>query len=92
MGCGEEVLESSHRSFELPATDVEDITLLNKNERTGPDPDKFDGRPPGAAAPAPGPAERERAHLAHRTGLVSLGAGARQAACAPPPLRGSVRQ
>jgi 2,5-diketo-D-gluconate reductase A len=30
--------------FELPATDVEDITLLNKNERTGPDPDKFDGR------------------------------------------------
>ena len=30
--------------FELPADDVEDITLLNKNERTGPDPDKFDGR------------------------------------------------
>jgi 2,5-diketo-D-gluconate reductase A len=30
--------------FELPATDVEDITLLNKNERTGPDPDKFNGR------------------------------------------------
>jgi 2,5-diketo-D-gluconate reductase A len=30
--------------FELPATDVEDITLLNKNERTGPDPDKFAGR------------------------------------------------
>ena len=30
--------------FELPATDVEDITLLNKDERTGPDPDKFDGR------------------------------------------------
>jgi 2,5-diketo-D-gluconate reductase A len=30
--------------FELPATDIEDITLLNKNERTGPDPDKFDGR------------------------------------------------
>ena len=30
--------------FELSATDVEDITLLNKNERTGPDPDKFDGR------------------------------------------------
>ena len=30
--------------FELPANDIEDITLLNKNERTGPDPDKFDGR------------------------------------------------
>ena len=30
--------------FELPASDVEDITLLNKNERTGPDPDKFAGR------------------------------------------------
>ena len=30
--------------FELSATDVEDITVLNKNERTGPDPDKFDGR------------------------------------------------
>jgi 2,5-diketo-D-gluconate reductase A len=30
--------------FELTAADVEDITLLNKNERTGPDPDKFDGR------------------------------------------------
>jgi 2,5-diketo-D-gluconate reductase A len=30
--------------FELPATDVEDITLLNRNERTGPDPDKFNGR------------------------------------------------
>ena len=30
--------------FELSATDVEDITLLNKNQRTGADPDKFDGR------------------------------------------------
>jgi 2,5-diketo-D-gluconate reductase A len=30
--------------FELPAADVEDITVLNRNERTGPDPDKFDGR------------------------------------------------
>jgi 2,5-diketo-D-gluconate reductase A len=30
--------------FELPAADVEDITLLNKNERTGPDPDKFAGQ------------------------------------------------
>jgi 2,5-diketo-D-gluconate reductase A len=30
--------------FELPASDVEDITLLNKNERTGPDPDKLGGR------------------------------------------------
>jgi len=30
--------------FELSATDVEDITVLNKNERTGPDPDKFNGR------------------------------------------------
>jgi 2,5-diketo-D-gluconate reductase A len=30
--------------FELSATDVEDITVLDKNERTGPDPDKFDGR------------------------------------------------
>jgi 2,5-diketo-D-gluconate reductase A len=32
--------------FELSAGDVEDITMLNKNERTGPDPDKFDGRQP----------------------------------------------
>ena len=30
--------------FELSAADVEDITLLNKNQRTGPDPDKFNGR------------------------------------------------
>jgi 2,5-diketo-D-gluconate reductase A len=30
--------------FQLSAADVEDITLLNKNERTGPDPDKFGGR------------------------------------------------
>jgi 2,5-diketo-D-gluconate reductase A len=30
--------------FELPAEDVEAITLLNRDERTGPDPDKFDGR------------------------------------------------
>jgi len=30
--------------FELSAADVEDITVLNKNERTGPDPGKFDGR------------------------------------------------
>ena len=30
--------------FELSAADVGDITVLNKNERTGPDPDKFDGR------------------------------------------------
>jgi 2,5-diketo-D-gluconate reductase A len=30
--------------FELSDSDVEDITLLNKNERTGPDPDKFGGR------------------------------------------------
>ena len=30
--------------FELPAEDVEAITLLNKDERTGPDPDKFTGR------------------------------------------------
>jgi len=30
--------------FELSAADVEDITLLNKNERTGPDPDTFNGR------------------------------------------------
>jgi 2,5-diketo-D-gluconate reductase A len=30
--------------FELPSEDVEAITLLNRNERTGPDPDKFDGR------------------------------------------------
>ena len=29
--------------FELSAADVEAITLLNRNERTGPDPDKFDG-------------------------------------------------
>jgi 2,5-diketo-D-gluconate reductase A len=30
--------------FELPAADAEDITLLDRNVRTGPDPDKFDGR------------------------------------------------
>ena len=30
--------------FELSGADVDDITLLNKNERTGPDPDKFTGR------------------------------------------------
>jgi 2,5-diketo-D-gluconate reductase A len=30
--------------FELSPADVEDITLLDKNERTGPDPDKFTGR------------------------------------------------
>ena len=30
--------------FELPGEDVEAITLLNRDERTGPDPDKFDGR------------------------------------------------
>jgi len=30
--------------FELSAADVEDITLLNKDERIGPDPDKFTGR------------------------------------------------
>jgi 2,5-diketo-D-gluconate reductase A len=30
--------------FELSAADVEDITLMNKDERTGPDPDKFAGR------------------------------------------------
>jgi len=30
--------------FELSGADVEDITLLNKNERRGPDPDKFTGR------------------------------------------------
>jgi len=30
--------------FELSGADVNDITLLNKNERTGPDPDKFSGR------------------------------------------------
>jgi 2,5-diketo-D-gluconate reductase A len=29
--------------FELPAADIEDITMLNKDERTGPDPDKFGG-------------------------------------------------
>ncbi len=30
--------------FELSGADVNDITLLNKNERTGPDPDKFAGK------------------------------------------------
>jgi 2,5-diketo-D-gluconate reductase A len=30
--------------FELPAAGAEDITLLDRNVRTGPDPDKFDGR------------------------------------------------
>jgi 2,5-diketo-D-gluconate reductase A len=30
--------------FELSDADVEDITMLNKDERTGPDPDKFSGR------------------------------------------------
>jgi 2,5-diketo-D-gluconate reductase A len=29
--------------FELSAADVEDIAMLNRNERTGPDPDKFAG-------------------------------------------------
>jgi len=28
--------------FQLSGADVEAITLLNRNERTGPDPDKFD--------------------------------------------------
>ena len=28
--------------FELSGADVEAITLLNRSERTGPDPDKFD--------------------------------------------------
>jgi 2,5-diketo-D-gluconate reductase A len=30
--------------FELPGADVEAISALNRDERTGPDPDKFDGR------------------------------------------------
>ena len=30
--------------FELSGADVNEITLLNKNERTGPDPDKFAGK------------------------------------------------
>ncbi len=30
--------------FELSGQDVEAISALNRNERTGPDPDKFDGR------------------------------------------------
>jgi 2,5-diketo-D-gluconate reductase A len=30
--------------FELSGADVNDITLLNRNERTGPDPDKFSGK------------------------------------------------
>ena len=30
--------------FELSGADVNDISLLNKNERTGPDPDKFAGK------------------------------------------------
>ena len=30
--------------FELPPEDIEAITLLNRDERTCPDPDKFDGR------------------------------------------------
>ena len=30
--------------FELPGAEVEAISALNRNERTGPDPDKFDGR------------------------------------------------
>ncbi len=29
--------------FKLSGADVEAISLLNRNERTGPDPDKFDG-------------------------------------------------
>ncbi len=32
--------------FELPEGDMEDITMLNKNERIGPDPDEWDGTPP----------------------------------------------
>jgi 2,5-diketo-D-gluconate reductase A len=31
--------------FELSGEDVEAISALNKNERTGPDPDKFDWIP-----------------------------------------------
>jgi 2,5-diketo-D-gluconate reductase A len=30
--------------FELAAADVDDLTALNKDQRTGPDPDKFGGR------------------------------------------------
>ena len=30
--------------FELSGADVKEITLLNKNQRNGPDPDKFTGR------------------------------------------------
>jgi 2,5-diketo-D-gluconate reductase A len=30
--------------FELPGEDVEAISALNRDERTGPDPDRFDGR------------------------------------------------
>jgi 2,5-diketo-D-gluconate reductase A len=30
--------------FELPGADVEAISALNRDERTGPDPDKFDGK------------------------------------------------
>jgi 2,5-diketo-D-gluconate reductase A len=30
--------------FELPGADVEAISALDRNERTGPDPDKFDGK------------------------------------------------
>ena len=29
--------------FELTSADVEDLAALNKNERVGPDPDKFSG-------------------------------------------------
>jgi 2,5-diketo-D-gluconate reductase A len=30
--------------FELTAADIEDLAALNKDQRTGPDPDRFDGR------------------------------------------------
>ena len=48
--------------FELPATDVEDITLLNKNERTGPDPGQV--RLPVARS-SPGDVKRD-AHAVER--------------------------
>jgi hypothetical protein len=39
-----EPMDRAPNPVPLSAADVEDITVLNKDDRTGPDPDKFDGR------------------------------------------------
>jgi len=39
-----QAFEGTLKALGTEYVDVEDITVLNKDERTGPDPDKFDGR------------------------------------------------